>query len=45
MLDSLRPAKLVSNLASNYTKLKQRISPALPITELLPGLYHTDFPQ
>lgn len=45
VLQSLHPSKLVSNIASNYTKLKDRISPPLPITQVGEGLFHCDFPQ
>lgn len=45
VLQSLHPSKLVSNLASNYSKLKDRISPPLPITQVIQGLYHCDFPH
>lgn len=45
VLQNLRPSALVSNIATNYSRLKERISPPLAITELLPGLYHLDFPQ
>jgi hypothetical protein len=45
VLQSLTPSKIVSNLASNYSKLKDRISPPLAITQLLPNLFHIDFPQ
>jgi hypothetical protein len=45
VLQSLHPSKLVSTVTTNYSKLKERISPPLPITEVLPGLFHTDFPQ
>ena len=45
VLQSLNPSKLVSTVTTNYSKLKERISPPLPITEILPGLFHIDFPQ
>jgi hypothetical protein len=45
VLQSLHPSKLAQTVSSNYSKLKERISPPLPVTEILPGLFHVDFPQ
>lgn len=45
VLQSLNPSKIVSGLANNYNKLKDRMIPPLAITEIVPCIYHIDFPQ
>lgn len=45
MLQSLSPSKLVSNLASNYNKLREKITPQIIISEIVPNIFHMDFPQ
>lgn len=45
VLQSLNPSKIVFGIANNYNKLKDRMIPPLAITEIVPFIYHIDFPQ
>ncbi len=45
MLSKLGGGKLVSSVTENYMRLKDKVLRKIVITEILPQLFHIDYPQ
>jgi hypothetical protein len=45
MFSKLKTAKLVSTVTDNYQKLKGIVMKKITITQIIPQLFHIDYPQ
>jgi hypothetical protein len=45
ILDKLKTTKIGQNIKQNYNKIKEHIKPKLNFIEIIPNIYHIDFPD
>ena len=45
IMQNITSNKIVSNLTDNYKKLKDHITKKYEVVEVIPSIYHIDFPE